>query len=238
MTIQYLVFDALFFLPPIVMIILVYRPISRDQLGVVGLFVVLTVVYATPWDTYLVSRGVWAYGSGVVFGRIGYVPLGEYAVFVFQPLLLGVWYYRIDPDIGADVQSAPFPSRPVGAGVWFALALVGGALLTSGSGYYLGALLIWVAPVLGLEWAFGGPVLWRYRCVQLPVLAVPTIYLWAVDAIAISIGVWSVSETTTIGFAVGGIPIEELVFFLLTNLLLVHGFVLIHWIHARIEADQ
>lgn len=238
MTIQYLAFDALFFLPPIVMIILVYRPISLNRLGVVGLFVALTVVYAAPWDTYLVSRGVWTYGSGAVFGRIGYVPLGEFAVFVLQPLLLGVWYYWLDPDIGADVQSAPFPSRPVGAGVWFALALVGGVLLTGGFGYYLGALLVWIAPVLGLEWSFGGPALWRYRRVQLPALAVPTLYLWVVDAIAIHIGVWSVSETTTIGVAVGGVPIEELVFFLLTNLLLVHGFVLIHWIQARIEAGR
>lgn len=237
MTISYLAFDALFFLTPVLLLAFVSRPVSRDRLGVMGLFVVLTVVYATPWDNHLVFREVWTYSSGVVF-TLGHVPLGEYAVFVLQPLLVGLWFYRLTPNIRADVVSAPFPSRPVGTGVWFALALAGGAFLTMESGYYLGALLVWIAPILGLEWAFGGPALWRYRRVQLSALSLPTVYLWATDAIAIHLGVWTITEKTALGLTIGNLPIEELLFFLLTNLLLVHGFVLIHWTNARIQASE
>lgn len=238
MTISYLSFDFLVFLIPIVVLALVNRSsLSTRRLSVFGSLIVLTVVYATPWDNYLVSRGVWTYGSGVVYFRLGHVPLGEYAVFILQPLLIGLWFTHLDPNIEASVGTAPFPSRPVGSGVGFALALAGGALLTIESGYYLGALLIWITPVLGLEWAFGGPALWRYRRVQLSAMALPTLYLWLADAAAIHLGVWTVAEKTALGLAVGGLPIEELVFFALTNLLLVHGLVLIHWTDARIDAS-
>lgn len=239
MTLSYLAFDLLVFVPPLALLALATRPHSRRRVVVLAVLVTLTVIYATPWDNYLVARGVWTSRPAVVVARLGHVPLGEYAVFVLQPLLTGLWVFALGFTVEADVGTAPFPSRPVGGGVWFALALVGGALVsTTTAGYYLGALLLWVAPVLGLEWVFGGPALWRYRREQVYAVAVPTLYLWVVDALALSLGVWSVAEETTLGFVVFGVPLEEAIFFFLTNLLLVHGLVLVRWVFARIEATE
>jgi hypothetical protein len=232
---SYPAFVAVFLLAPVVVLAARRRP-TRAELLAVGLLAAITVAYATPWDNYLVARGVWGYGGGAVLARLGYAPLSEYAVFVLQPLLIGLWFYRVVPAVVADVGTAPFPARPVGAGGWFAVAFAGGALLAldSTAGYYLGATLLWVAPILGLQWAFGGPALWRYRREQLLAVAGPTCYLWIADWVAIRLGVWSVAPRFSTGVAPLGLPIEEAVFFLLTTLLVVHGLLLVEWVRARV----
>jgi putative membrane protein len=47
------------------------------------------------------------------------------------------------------------------------------------------------------------------------------------DALAIHLGIWSISPRYTLGVALGPLPLEEAVFFLLTNLLVVQGLALL-----------
>jgi 15-cis-phytoene synthase/lycopene beta-cyclase len=55
-------------------------------------------------------------------------------------------------------------------------------------------------------------------------IAVPTLYLWIVDTIALRRGTWSIELGTKLGFHVGpGLEIEEAMFFLITNTLVVWG---------------
>ena len=48
--------------------------------------------------------------------------------------------------------------------------------------------------------------------------------------VSISLGLWTISPETTVGIAPFGLPIEEAVFFLVTNLLVVQGLVLYWWL--------
>jgi lycopene cyclase domain-containing protein len=105
-------------------------------------------------------------------------------------------------------------------------ALAGGLLLLRPEGTYLGLILVWAAPVLALQWAYAGTSIWARRRAWAMGVAVPTLYLWIVDAIAIDQGIWHISETYTLGPAVGPLPLEEAVFFLVTNLLVVQGLLL------------
>ncbi len=53
--------------------------------------VVVAVLYTAPWDSYIISQGVWSYPPGRVLGlTLGLVPLEEYAFFVLQVLLTGL----------------------------------------------------------------------------------------------------------------------------------------------------
>ncbi|MEO1270821.1 MAG: lycopene cyclase domain-containing protein, partial [Myxococcota bacterium] len=54
----------------------------------------------------------------------------------------------------------------------------------------------------------------------------PTIYLCLLDGIALRHQVWSISETHTTGLMVGPLPIEEVLFFLITNILVIQGLAL------------
>jgi hypothetical protein len=69
-------------------------------------------------------------------------------------------------------------------------------------------------------------------------LAISTCYLWIADAIAIRVGVWSISDAHTSGLHVGGLPIEEMTFFLLTNAMVMFGLVLLEAAGIRITSPK
>ena len=236
-SLTYLGFHALFVVPPLV-VLAVSRPFSglpadRRRTALVGIaaMVVVAVGYTTPWDSYLVRNGVWTYREGAVAVRFLSVPLGEYLFFVLQTLLTGLWLYAYGFD--PTVREGDFDRRPRAAGALCCLAVAGvGAALFVGPrwGTYLGATLAWAAPVLALQWAVGGAYLvrtWRRWAVA---VAVPTLYLCAIDAVAIGLGIWTITPATSSGLTIFVLPVEEAVFFLLTNLLLVYGLVLFEWV--------
>lgn len=117
----------------------------------------------------------------------------------------------------------------LGAGVWLAVAVLG-ALGLSGETYYLGAILAWAGPVLGLQWAVGGSYLVAVRRHLAWAVGPPVVYLSFVDRLAIGWGLWTISPDHSTGLTVLGLPVEEGAFFLVTTLLVVQGLVLFHWV--------
>ena len=51
-------------------------------------------------------------------------------------------------------------------------------------------------------------------------------FFWIAAALAIEWNIWAISETYTLGLKVGGLPLEEAVFFLVTNLMVAQGLIL------------
>lgn len=95
---------------------------------------------------------------------------------------------------------------------------------------YLVHLLGWGLPVLALQLAVlvghyrkqSGRVL---RAVLPPALAIGT-YLSAADHVAIRRGVWVFGEGQHLGVYVGAVPLEEVLFFFITSLLVAQGIAL------------
>lgn len=229
----YLAFLALFLLPPIALLALALRgrvgaihPRAPLFLAVLPL---IALAYTTPWDNYLVRRGVWSYGEGRVVGTIGWVPVEEYLFFLLQPVLTGLWLYTL---LAAGAErprrrsAAAAAVRRVGAGLYLLAAGAGGLLLGPERGTYLGLILAWSAPVLAGQWYWAGAAIWARRRLWLAAIALPTLYLWVADAVAIRLGIWSIAERFTTGAALFGLPLEEAVFFLVTNVLVVQGLML------------
>ena len=234
MTLTYLGVHALFVLPALLVVAAARRSLPRSRVRVarVGLVAMtsVAVLYTTPWDNYLIDQGVWWYGEGRVVARILSAPVEEYLFFVLQSLLTGFWLYAMafEPRF----EPGDFDRRPrvVGAAVNLAATAAGAALLFVPWGYYLGAILVWACPLLALQWAVGGGYLRRSWRTWSVAVAVPTLYLWVVDRVAIGLGVWIISPDHTTGLSILGLPVEEAVFFLVTNLLLVYGLVLFEWV--------
>ena len=225
--ITYLQFLALFVVPPVVALaVTTPRPFAgRGRVAGVGVGVLAAIAlgYTTPWDNHLIARGVWWYGDGAVERRLWYAPVCEYLFVLLQSLLTGLWVARLS---SSRDDSDPVRGSFAGAAAWMVVALSGVALLGVDGGYYLGAILAWAAPVLALQVAYGGRYLWRCRRRCAVAVLVPTLYLATVDRVAIAAGVWQLSPSQTTGLTVLGLPVEEGLFFLLTNLLLVQGLVL------------
>ncbi len=53
------------------------------------------------------------------------------------------------------------------------------------------------------------------------------------DWVAIRAGVWSLSARYTTGVELAGLPVEEALFFLVTNAFVVQGLVLLEWVIER-----
>ncbi|MEZ4417598.1 MAG: lycopene cyclase domain-containing protein [Gemmatimonadota bacterium] len=231
----YAQFHVLFVLPPV---LLLATGVGRSaqvlgrRAGLALLAVpMIALVYTTPWDAYLIGRGVWSYGPDRVLGALWGVPFEEIAFFVLQPVLTGMVFFRFLGRL-LTVEPAPRLERPARtvrlAGVLVALVwlLLGLALLQREEGTYLGLILVWAVPVLGALWAYRGDLIWRWKAAVLPGVAVPTLWFWVADRIALRDGVWRISERFTLGWNPLDLPVEEATFFLVTNLLVVFGLVL------------
>lgn len=194
--------------------------------------VLIALIYTTPWDNYLVATQVWWYDPTLVTGlTLGWVPIEEYTFFVLQTILAGLWLLwlarRILPARGA------FRSRsPLRWVITFILGLfwlLSVFILATGwqPGTYLVLILVWALPPVMLQTAFGGDILWHYRRLVIPGILIPSTYLSAADSLAIRSGTWTISPAQTLGiYFLGGLPLEEFIFFLVTNVLIVFGMTL------------
>jgi lycopene cyclase domain-containing protein len=227
---------GLFLVPPIVVLaaLTVRRYRSAERLPYIAVLAVVTiaVVYTTPWDNYLVATNVWWYDEALVNGlTLGWVPIEEYLFFILQTLLTG--------SLAAYLIGIIKPTKPetpgnalrlratVVAGVLWVLA-VGLWLNGWAPGTYLALILVWALIPIMIQLAYGADILYAHHRLLLAVIALPTVYLWVVDFVAIRSGTWTLDPAQTLGIAVGGtLVVEEMVFFLVTNTLIGFGIVLV-----------
>lgn len=188
--------------------------------------VLVAFTYTTPWDNYLVFKEIWSYPPERVLGRLGYVPYEEYAFFILQTVITGLWtLWLLRRESHISTPAAPVV-RWGGAAFLLAISLFGVWCLQQESTFYLGLILAWAYPVLAGQWAFGGDLVLSNARLFLLATLPPTLYLWLTDAYAIYDGIWHISERYTVGLYVGPLPLEEMLFFLTTNLLVVTGLLL------------
>jgi len=199
----------------------------------IAVHVLLAVVYTTPWDNYLVATGVWYYNPELVTGIvIGYVPIEEYTFFVLETILAGLWWWflvrRLSPP-----QNKFIPNKTlvyVSACLLAALWLIFTYLFFFGAtGWtYLSIILFWALPPIIIQIIFGADILWHYRKLVFWSLFVPGLYLSLMDITALTDTTWSISPGQTTGILFFGIlPLEEVVFFFITNTLITFGMTLL-----------
>lgn len=92
---------------------------------------------------------------------------------------------------------------------------------------YLTFELGWALPVLALQWIAGRRVLWQRRRVLVAAVCVSTAYLSCADGVAIAHGIWSLHAPRILGVRLGDLPVEEAIFFLLTNAMVVQSILLV-----------
>jgi lycopene beta-cyclase len=207
---------------------------------VIGWLVVVAVAYTTPWDNYLVATRVWWYDPALVTGWvIGYVPIEEYTFFVTQTIMTGlftVWLMRRMP-VG-ELPTSPRRSLQVR---WWATGIVGVIWAASvvllalsftggvwGYGTYLALELSWGLIPIMVQLIVGADILWRHRWTVIIGILTTWLYLSAGDAVAIQSGTWTINPEQSLPLLIGGVlPIEEAIFFLITNVLIVFGLTLV-----------
>ncbi|PWN19252.1 hypothetical protein BCV69DRAFT_251316 [Microstroma glucosiphilum] len=226
-------------IPPTVFLYLLNRPfLTRLDRAKLIFLPVIAFVWTTPWDNELVRQRAWRYPRSCVMGTVGYVPIEEYFFFIIQSVkttlfasfmtrwLLPTFYVF---ETRAEKQSSLFARWSfVAVSCCFTALLAGLAMTRPGQHtYYLGMILWWCSlPLALLGWGssnFVARMPWRAgKGAFLITLLLPTAYLWATDIFALRRGTWHINEATSLNiFPIPDLPIEEMIFFFVTNLLLV-----------------
>jgi lycopene cyclase domain-containing protein len=230
----YLAFLIIFLLPPILFVYaLLWRKHPRGVRGLeirpVLALALLALIYTTPWDNYLVANRIWWYRPDWVLGAtLAWVPVEEYAFFVLQTLLTGGWALFVTQYLVRSAATAP-SSRPrlrwaAGLGASIAALASAAALLAGPPQWtYMALILVWALPPLALQAAFGADLLFQRASAVLISIGLPTIYLILADALAIRTGTWVINPRLSLSTRVAGFPLEEALFFLVTNTLVVVG---------------
>jgi lycopene cyclase domain-containing protein len=194
----------------------------------------VAVAYTTPWDNYLVATKVWWYDPKLVTGLLlGWVPIEEYTFFVLQTMLTGSWMIWLAKHLPPETKK---PANPllIRAGMTAALGLIWAASLWNllwgpQSRRYLSLTLSWALLPLIVQAAFGGDILWQHRRLVALGIIPTTLYLGISDSLAISSGTWKINpqKTVKVDLIKDKLPLEEGLFFLVTNVLVSMGMTLV-----------
>ncbi len=220
-------------IPPGIILSLLYRPFfNRVDLYKIAFLVSIAVVSTIPWDSYLIRRRIWTYPPSVIIGPTWFsIPAEELFFFVIQTYNTSLLYLILSKPIFHPSYLVPRKLKKsgfVGQSILAFLVLAGVGLIWKGNeGTYLGLILAWAGPFAFLLWTLSSPFLVRlpYTSTIAPI-AIPTLYLWVVDTLALRRGTWTIESGTKLGIHVwDGLEIEEAIFFLATNTLIVFGLV-------------
>ena len=206
----------------------------------IAIHVLIAVLYTTPWDNYLVATGVWYYNPELVTGLlIGYVPIEEYTFFVVETILAGLWWWFLARRLSLTPSASPlgrgefaynktliYASTSVLIAVWLVFTYL--FFFGDEKWTYLGITLFWALPAIVPQFLFGADILWHYRKLVFWAIFVPGAYLSLMDIVALDATTWSISKSQTTGILFFGIlPLEEVVFFFITNVLITFGMTLL-----------
>lgn len=163
--------------------------------------------------------------------RLFSIPAEELFFFIIQTYNTSLLYLLLNkpifhPNYLGERSRGRKLQKVYGTSFLAACIIVGGTLIwKDGKGTYLGLILAWAAPFALFLWTLSSEYL-----VNLPLsstllpIALPTLYLWVVDTLALRRGTWSIETGTKLGIQIWeGLEIEEAAFFLATNLLIVFG---------------
>lgn len=206
---------------------------GRAVWAAIGIHILLAVIYTTPWDNYLVATNVWSYNPDLVTGIVlGYVPIEEYAFFVLETVLAGLWWWFLARRIDFTRDHFKPNNKLVylGAGLLAFLWLLFTNLFFLGETKwtYLSITLFWALPPISIQLLFGADILWHYRKLVFWAILIPGSYLSLMDIVALKDTTWSISPAQTTGILFLGIlPLEEVVFFFITNVMITFGLTLL-----------
>jgi len=199
----------------------------------------IAVVSTTPWDSYLIRNRVWTYPDNVIVGPTMFnIPAEEVFFFIIQTYNTSLLYLLISKPTFHPIylrgKRLLHDNRRLRIWKWVGtLAILAGTALgismiaTYGKGLYMGLILVWAGPFILLLWTLAHQFILELPLsnTMLPI-TLPTLYLWVVDTMALKRGTWVIESGTKLGWHLwDGLEVEEAVFFLVTNVLIVFGLV-------------
>ncbi|MCJ1416334.1 hypothetical protein MMC32_002669 [Xylographa parallela] len=239
MGVDYALVHLFYTIPPAIALTVLYRPLlTRLDAYKILFLITIAVVATTPWDSYLIHNRVWTYPANAIVGPTLFsIPAEEIFFFVIQTYNTSLLYLIFSTPTFHPVYlcgETVNDGRALRKWRWLGQVILSIGILSGVNlvvqkeeGFYLGLILVWAGPFILLLWTLAYQFLlglpWTNTILP---ITVPTLYLWIVDTLALKRGTWVIESGTKLGWHLwDGLEIEEAVFFLATNLLIVFGLV-------------
>ncbi|KAJ5634787.1 phytoene synthase, partial [Penicillium herquei] len=201
----------------------------------------VSVLATLPWDSYLVRNKVWTYPDTSVSGiTLLSVPIEEVFFFCIQTYNTSMIYTIVTRRLvmPAYLKKSHRVTR-VSVALLLALLTVIGVVMFQARGKYtyMGMILGWAGAWLLFQW-----ILCSHMVINFPIkelltsVMLPTAFLWMVDTLSLGNGTWVIEKSTKLDFQLWGkLDIEEALFFLVTNILVVQGMIIADCVIAETD---
>ncbi|HRE41535.1 MAG TPA: lycopene cyclase domain-containing protein [Ignavibacteria bacterium] len=231
----YIEFLIFFLIIPILFFLVILRKYITKPYIIVLISTSLIAFIATSfWDNYAVYSNIWMFPPEKTLGiYFWYVPLEEYCFFFLQTYLTGLLqYFILFKYKKLNINNINLNSFTT---VVFCLIILNFSVVSQeeiiklpfGKFNYIFHLFSWAGFFILIQFIAGWKkIINNIKIVILPVL-IMTLYFAAVDSIAIGNGIWYFDPEQTLGFKIGNVPLEEILFFFCTNLLVTECIVLL-----------
>jgi len=234
----YLRFHLVFNLPLLVVLsVLSSRSaVTMGELEAAGFVLLAVMIFTTPWDNLAAKWGIWGFPREKYSLRIGYLPIEEYAFFLFQSInvmlaVRAVFGFEPDWQLGQETAVGRWTLICLAASLipWTFVAIQLRWLRRKwGPCVNYAVHLAWFLPVVYAQWVIAPPLFWGHAgLLALMTVAFGTYYTLA-DLVAVRAGTWFFDEKQITGVKLGGVlPWEEIAFFFLTSLLVAQSYLLL-----------
>lgn len=185
-------------------------------------------IYITLWDNYIIYHdAMWYHQDAIVGITIFNVPIEKYLFFITQTISTTLWTSfcsRWSLNSIFLKHSSQFQFQTIRCNVIMLLV----AIMYMGwiyaipatKTFYLGLILCWNMPFIMVLWYFNGPYVCKRFKVTLISVIVPSLYTCYTNVLRAR--VWKINEATSLEINMfDGLPLEEVVFVTLTNILIV-----------------
>ncbi|PIG87635.1 phytoene synthase [Aspergillus arachidicola] len=209
----------------------------------ISTLVIISLVATAPWDSYLVRHRIWTYAPNGVIGWTLYdIPLEEVFFFIIQTYNTSLVYLILTRRLVLPMYLGTVARKEtlIGASILLLTIFVGLIALCFGGQFtYFGLIITWAGPFLLIQWLFSsGFIMALPKKEVMASIMLPTLFLWTVDTISINQGTWTVEVPTKLGVQLwSGMDIEEVLFFLITNIMIVFGLVCIDYAIAMATCE-
>jgi lycopene cyclase domain-containing protein len=171
------------------------------------------------------------------------VPIEEYTFFILETVLISLWWWFLARRIPPPAQEFQpnkkinYMSASVLVVLWTFFTLI--FFSEDKPLTYLSITLFWALPAIFPQVLFGADILWQHRKLVGLAILVPGTYLSLMDIVALKDTTWSISREQTTGILFFGIlPLEEVVFFFITNILIAFGMTLLLSNESRVRLTE
>ncbi|KAJ5560537.1 Bifunctional lycopene cyclase/phytoene synthase [Penicillium frequentans] len=232
-------------LPPAALLTAAYWPFfSRLDVARISTLSSIAVFCTIPWDSYLIRNRIWSYPADAIVGYTLFdIPLEEIFFFIIQTYLTSLLYIILTKDL---VLSAYLLRKKDDL-----TKILGSAALMAATGFgimcmlrednlkYLSLILVWALPVLIFQWHLCGNFFAALPKKPIMIsIFLPTLYLWIVDFFSLQRGTWVIERGTKLDIRLGAtLDLEEALFFLMTNIMIVFGIITMDHALAIAEYD-